>query len=133
MPAAAAVAVFAGATPIVWFLSSRRITPGQMIGLLLLCQVLVHLGAPQADMSMGPTMLGGHLVATAVSALVLGRGESFVWQLARRLALRVAPLLRPVPPVPSVRLLPPVSEPRSLRDVRLVHSRSLRGPPVGLV
>jgi hypothetical protein len=133
LPAAAAIAVFAGATPVVWFLSSRRITPGQMIGLLLLCQVLVHLGAPHADMSMGPMMIGGHLLATALSAVVLARGERFVWQLAQRLGLRLAPLLDAVPTVPTVRRLPAVVVPRSRRDVRLVHSRSLRGPPVGLV
>lgn len=133
MPATAAVAVFAGTAPIVWFLSSRRITPGQLIGLLVLCQTAVHLGAPHADMSMGPSMIAGHLAATALSALVLARGERFVWHLAQRLGLRLAPLLDVVLPVPSVRRLPAVVVPRSLRDIRLSHSRSLRGPPVGLV
>jgi len=133
MPAAAAAVVFAGAAPIAWFLSSRRITPGQMIGLLVLCQVGVHLGAPHADMSMGPAMLAGHVAATLVSAAVLARGERFVWELARLLRLRLAPLLHLLVPVPSLRPLHAVVAPRSLHDARLVYSRSLRGPPVGLV
>jgi hypothetical protein len=133
MPAVAAAAVFAGAVPVAWFLSSRRITPGQMIGLLVLCQVGVHLGAPHADMSMGPAMLVGHVVATLASAAVLARGEHFVWELARLLRLRLAPLLHLLVPVPSMRPLLAVVAPRPMHDARLTYSRSLRGPPVGLV
>jgi hypothetical protein len=135
LPALAAAAVFAGAAPVAWLLSSRRVTPGQLTGLLVLCQVCVHLGAPSGhsgDMSMGPGMVLGHALATLVSAAVLARGERFVWRLAERLGLRAAPLLRTVAAIPSVRPPLAVVAPRSLRDVRLAHSRSLRGPPVSL-
>jgi hypothetical protein len=133
LPALGAAAVFAGATPVAWLLSSRRVTPGQLTGLLILCQVCVHLAAPHGDMSMGPGMVLGHALATVVSAAVLARGERFVWTLAERLGLGLAPLLRTVVAILSVRPPLAVVAPRSLRDVRLAHSRSLRGPPVSLV
>lgn len=131
LPAVAVLAVLAGASGVAWLLSVRRITPGQLVGLLVLCQVGVHLGAMGQHATMGAGMIGAHVLATAVSALVLARGEQFVWQLADRLglvpvALRIVALATPVE-------RPPVVAPavRSLRDVRLVHSRVLRGPPVG--
>ena len=133
LPAPAVLTVLVGATAVSWMLSARRVTPGQLVGLLVLCQVGVHLGAPHADMSMGPAMLAGHVVATLVSAAVLARGERFVWELARLLRVRLAPLLHLLVPVPSLRPLLAVVAPRSLRDARLAYSRSLRGPPVGLV
>lgn len=129
LSAAAVLAVFAGGAAITWLLSARRVTAGQITGLLVLCQAGVHLGGSDAAMTMDATMLLAHVAATAVSAVTLARGERFVWHLAERLGLRLAPLLRASALVPSVRVPVPVLAPRSHDGVLLAHSRSLRGPP----
>lgn len=132
MPAAAAVSAFGGSAAVAWLLSARRVTSSQLLGLLVLCQVVVHLGASGHEMTMGAGMIAAHLAATAVSVLALSRGEAFVWRLAERLALRVAPLLRAVL-APATRPLRVAHvAPRVRHDVRLAHSRWLRGPPVSL-
>jgi hypothetical protein len=129
----AVMAVFAGSAAVAWLLSARRLTATQLLGLLVLCQVVVHLGAAEGDMTMGASMVAAHVVATAVSVLALARGEAFVWTLAERLALRVAPLLHANRELPVVAAGPvSTAAPRSRRDVRLAHSRWLRGPPVSL-
>ncbi|KAA1376222.1 hypothetical protein [Aeromicrobium fastidiosum] len=133
MPAVTVVSAFVGSAAVAWLLSARRVTSSQLLGLLVLCQVVVHLGASAHEMTMGPGMVGAHLAATAASVLVLSRGEAFVWQLAERLALRVTPLLRVVL-VPPTRPRPvAVVALRARHDVRLAHSLWLRGPPVSLV
>lgn len=128
--ATAALTTFGGAATIAWLLSGRRLTTGQLVGLLVLCQVAVHLGA-SGDMRMSAWMIAAHVAATAVSALALDRGEAFVWQLAERLGLRLFPHHLDVATIPSWRPLPPVIATRSLIDVRLAHSRAERGPPSG--
>ncbi len=127
----AVIATFGGAAAIAWLLSARRVTPGQLVGLLILCQVCVHLGCTTGEMRMSASMLIAHAAATAISALLLARGEAFVWQLAERLGLRVAPHGFDLAPIPSWRPLAPVVATRSLHDVRLAHSRVERGPPSG--
>lgn len=129
--ASAVIATFAGSAAIAWLLSARRVTPGQLLGLLLLCQVGVHLACSTGEMTMSASMIAGHVAATAVSALMLARGEAFVWQLAERLGLRAIAHALQVAPAPSRRPLPAVVATRSLHDVRLVHSRGERGPPTG--
>lgn len=131
LPASSVLVVFVGSAAVAWLLSVRRVTPGQLLGLLLLCQAGVHLASLSAEMSMGPGMIAGHVAATAASALILARGERFVWQLAERLGLRLAPLLRAVAPFTGPRPASPVCSYRTVRDVFLTYSRSLRGPPVG--
>ena len=131
VPASAVVVLFGGATSVAWLLSSRRVTTGQMVGLLVLCQVWVHLGCSMGSMNMSPSMLATHAAATALSAVMLARGEAFVWRIAERLGLRLRPYVLRVAPVPSVVITRPVATVRSLQDVRLAHSRSLRGPPYG--
>jgi hypothetical protein len=101
------------------------------VGLLVLCQVVVHLGGSTGEMQMSAAMVAGHVAATAVSALALACGEAFVWQLAERLGLRVAAHQFTVAPIPAWRPPAPVVTPRSLQDVRLAHSRAERGPPSG--
>jgi hypothetical protein len=133
LPAEAVLAAFAGSSVVAWLLSSRRVTPSQLLGLLVLCQVVVHLGASEDEMVMGASMVAGHVVATAVSVLALAHGEALVWRLARRLVLRAVPVLRAVRAHPSARAVVAVARTRSRRDVLLAHSRSLRGPPVSLV
>ncbi len=131
--AVAAVIVFAGASAVAWALSSRRVTPGQMVGLLVLCQLCVHLGCSMGTMNMSAWMLATHATATAVSALALAWGEAFVWRLAQQLAIRLRPTVISVALVPSHPALMPAAAPRALHDVRLAYSRSLRGPPYGSV
>jgi hypothetical protein len=129
--ATAVLASFAGSAAVAWLLSARRVTPGQLVGLLILCQVCVHLGCSTGEMRMSASMLAAHALATAASALALARGEAFVWQLAERLGLRVARHDLEIAPIPSWRPLPAVTTTRSLHDVRLAHSRAERGPPSG--
>lgn len=131
VPAPAAAACFAGAGVVAWLLSSRRITPGQLVGLLVLCQVCVHLGCSASDMTMSAAMIAMHVLATTVSATVLARGESFVWQLAERLGLRALTAAVAAEPIPCWSLSVPVVTTRTRHDVRLAHSRSQRGPPNG--
>jgi hypothetical protein len=128
---AAVLTTFAGAAAVAWLLSARRVTPGQLLGLLILCQVCVHLGCATGEMRMTVPMVAAHVIATAASAVALARGEAFVWQLAERLGIRVAPNRLEVAPIPSWRPLTPVIATRSLHDVRLAHSRAERGPPSG--
>ncbi len=133
LPAGAVLAAFAGSASVAYLLSARRLTSSQLLGLLLLCQVAVHFGTSTADMTMGAAMVAAHLSATVASVAALWCGESFVWTVAERLALRIAPLLHLRALVPTVRLLPAVTATRALHDVTLAHSRPLRGPPVSAV
>ncbi|AWB92457.1 hypothetical protein [Aeromicrobium chenweiae] len=130
MPAASVAAVFVAAATVAWLLSARRVTPGQLVGLLTLCQVGVHLSGSTGDMVMSAPMVAGHVAAVAVSALLLARGETLVWRLAERLALRGHASIVVVGP-PHAAVPRPLVAPRALHDVRLAHSRSVRGPPTG--
>ncbi|MEJ7635608.1 hypothetical protein [Aeromicrobium sp.] len=131
IPTASLLLVLGGAAAIAWLLSARRVTPGQMVGLLILCQTCVHLGSATSNMTMSISMVAGHAAATAISALALAHGEAFVWRLAERLGLRVVLHTFGAVPAPYGRPLSPVVEPRSLHDIRLAHSRAERGPPNG--
>ena len=131
LPSGAVLAAFTGTAVVAWLLSARRITPTQLLGLLVLCQVGVHLATSTSEMAMGAQMVVAHVGATVVSVVLLARGERFVWRLAERLALRVAPLLRLASVVPSSRPSPAVVVPRTRHDLLLAHARWLRGPPVG--
>jgi hypothetical protein len=133
MPPVAVLSVFAGSALVAWLLSARRVTATQIVGLLVLCQLVVHFGASDGEMTMGAAMIAAHLAATTVSVVVLARGEALVWRLADRLVLRAVPLLTALPVVPPARRVQTVTRIRSRRDVRLTHSRVLRGPPVGAV
>lgn len=132
MHAPTAAAAFAGSATVAWLLSARRVTPGQLLGLLVLCQIATHLAASfDGGMVMGPSMIAAHLVATGASLVALSHGEAFVWRLAEHLGLRLSPLLRGsavMPPVARQRVRPVV--PSARREVLLAHSRWLRGPPV---
>ena len=131
IPSTVVPVVFAGATLVAWLLSARRVTPGQLVGLLILCQVCVHLGCSSGEMAMPLSMLAAHLVATATSAAALAHGEAFVWQLAERLGLRVAPHDLRALTGPSWRPAAPIVSTRVLHDLGLAHSRVERGPPSG--
>lgn len=127
-------AVLAGTTAITWCLAARRVTTGQFIGLLLLAQAVVHVSCAWSSdaTSMGSGMLVAHAAATAVSAVVMTRGEAFLWVLAERLGLRALPLLLAPTGVVGRPLRAPISYRHALHDVTLVHTRCERGPPVVL-
>lgn len=131
VPGSAVVTLFFGATAVAWLISSRRVTTGQMVGLLVLCQICVHLGCSMGSMTMSASMVVTHIAATALSAFALARGEAFVWRVAERLGLRLRPHILRFVPAPSRVQLVPVTIARSWSDVRLVYSRALRGPPYG--
>ncbi|MBC7632340.1 hypothetical protein [Aeromicrobium sp.] len=127
----ALVAMFIGATAVAWLLSARRVTSGQLVGLLMLCQVVLHLGCSTTDMSMSVSMLLMHLTATAASAALLARGETLVWAVARRLGLTASPLWVQADGVAVCCLPSPLLVTRTLRDTRLTYVRVERGPPNG--
>ena len=131
IPASSFAILFVAASAVAWLVAARRVTPGQLVGLLLLCQVSVHLGCSMGSMEMSFAMLATHAAATVASAAILTRGESFVWTVAERLGLRLLPGPVVVAAVPGAAVPMPVSSPRSRKDVRLVNSRVLRGPPYG--
>jgi hypothetical protein len=128
IPTHVALVAFVGSALVIWLLSTRQITTGQLIGLLVLCQVGVHFSS--TSMNMSTLMVATHLAATIASAALLSRGEAFVWQLAERLGLRAVPALITARLVPAARPAPPVHQPRSLVNVLLAHSRAERGPPI---
>lgn len=128
IPTELALIAFLGSGLVAWSLSARRLTPSQLIGLLVLCQVCVHFGS--SSMNMSALMVAAHLAATIVSAALLTRGEEFVWQLAERLGLRAVPALLRVSAVPAVRPMALVHQYLSLTDVFLAYSRLERGPPI---
>lgn len=117
-----------------WLLSTRRLTTGQIVGLLLIAQIAVHLGClvGTTTSSLSAAMVAGHLVATAVTAVVLSRGESFLWIMAERLGLRVIPLLTAVtlPVCNPGRATTSYDEPRPPTFV-FAGGIGLRGPPIG--
>lgn len=121
--------MFAGSVGVVWMLSRRRVTNGQIIGLLVLCQAGVHLSGP--EMTMDAAMVLGHLAATAASVLLLAHGERYAWHLAERLGLRAAPMLLLAALPVARRSVAPVAAAAVPHDVLLAHSRWLRGPPAG--
>ncbi len=132
IPASAVTILFVAAWVVAWLVSGRRVAAGQLVGLLVLCQIGVHLVCSMESMQMSATMLGTHAAATALSALVLARGEAFVWRVAEQLGLRLRPHLLRFVPVPARVEVAPVAVTRSRLDVRLAYSRALRGPPVSV-
>jgi hypothetical protein len=79
-------------------------------------------------------MLVAHSWATVLTALWLARGEAVLWELLRRLAVRL--LVVSLPPVPETPFFAgAVVEPPVLRSAVLRHVLSRRGPPmvVGII
>ncbi len=132
MPVLAVTIVFGAASLVAWAVSSRRLTPEQVVGLLVLCQAFVHVGCSTGSMEMSGSMLATHAAATALSAMALARGESFVWRMAERLGIRLRPVAVVGVPILARRVHVTLVTVRSLRDIRLAYSRALRGPPYGL-
>lgn len=133
---AAVVTVFVLAGAVAWSLAGARLTRLQLLGLLVLCQVGVHGASMAAETGqpavMGAAMLATHCLATALSLVLLARGEAFVWAVAHHLALRPLLLL----------LRTGVRQPRATTIVAVPATRvggvcasritPVRGPPTGL-
>jgi len=84
------VLVWAVAGGLSWALSGHRWTPRELAAVLIIVQAVMHLlcaFAPRAA-EMGPSMVVGHVVATAVSVGLLRFGEDAAWRLAEALLLR---------------------------------------------
>lgn len=128
-------AVFAIVFAATLLLSARQLTIGQIVGLLVIAQVVVHMGCAFGGpmTAFGPAMVAGHLLATAIATWVLVRGERFLWTMADRLGLQALRLVLS----PRV-VLRPATRVRFVRqDIRLpirlvlVGGKAMRGPPVG--
>ncbi len=123
------------AAGIAWPLTSRRVSTSQLLGLLVLCQGLVHAVASAGDPTVGGLpMLAAHGVATVMTLLVLVRAERWAWQLARVLrSLRSVRLLeRPIPVVaiPKLNSVAPTADVRRCTPSVFRGSIGVRGPPV---
>lgn len=131
VPPGIAVALLLGATCVAWSVTAERTSLSQIVGLLVLCQAVVHLGcAGTGDVMVGgPAMLLGHLAATILSATLLRRGERWAWRLASTLALRPLRMLVVASPPAPTRAAAPQPAP-SLRSVGRRRTTSVRGPPV---
>ncbi len=130
------VAAFVASGALAWLIAAVRLTHLQMLGLLVLCQVGVHAASMASHAaepaSMGPTMALMHVGATVVSLMALARGESFVWAVAERLALRPLRLLLhhvTMPPSGIAIVSIPATRPREVLGLRVAP---VRGPPTGL-
>ncbi|MGJ9412246.1 hypothetical protein ACHAAC_06015 [Aeromicrobium sp. CF4.19] len=117
--------------PVAFVAAGRRLTTGQLLGLLVLGQGVAHALAGHAP-SAGWTMLFAHVGATAVSMVVLRRGEDAWWRVAEALQVLLARLL-PVREValPHASMVHAVPEGWiPLRALRAPGTRE-RAPPVG--
>ncbi len=130
-------ATFGAVFTLSWILGTRRVTAGQIVGFLLLAQMAVHLGCVFGA-TMAPldaAMVGGHVVATGLTALILARGERFLWSVAERLGLRADTILtKRLSRLPSciARRMLTSDDPRSPACV-FAGGNGLRGPPVGCI
>lgn len=117
-----------------WLLSSRCLTTGQIVGLLLIAQIVIHLSCviDTTPTTVGPAMIGGHVFATSLTAFLLARGESFLWALAEKAGLRTVPMLIAISH-PAGRVGPrmPMLDERRPPVFVFAGGTGLRGPPVG--
>jgi hypothetical protein len=124
------LAVLIGAWVVSTALASRRLATAQLVGLLVLGQVVVHtLGSTEPASGHDLAMLLAHVIGTAASAWALRRGEDVLTAVADRLVLRFATPLSVALPAP-VRVAA-VTETWAPTDSRRVHDAEERGPPVG--
>lgn len=124
------LAVLIGAWVASTALASRRLTTAQLVGLLVLGQVVVHtLGTTEPASGRDLAMLLAHVTGTAASAWVLRRGEDLLSTVADRLVLRYAsPIVAGVSVPDHVAAVTGSWTPTGSRRV---HDAEERGPPVG--
>jgi hypothetical protein len=127
----AIVLVFAGTWVVAAGLSARRLTTSQLVGLLLIGQVVVHLVSEPTGGNHA-SMLIAHVVGTVLSAWLLRHGEDALWTLAERIGLRVGIVTTLEAIAPSRPAAVLIRSGRSHRRTLLIHVIEGRGPPVGL-
>jgi hypothetical protein len=123
------LAVLVGAWLVAAALSSRRLATGQLVGLLVLGQVVVHTLSPSASSGRELTMLLAHVTGTAVSTWLLRRGEDVLSSIADRLVLRFARPLAIGPAAPGRVVV--LADAWAPSGARRLHDAEERGPPVG--
>lgn len=74
--------------PLCWVLTARRLSAGQLTGLLVVAQAVLHAACSGSEPVPGVAMAGGHAVATLLSLVVLLRGERALLALADRVMAR---------------------------------------------
>lgn len=154
VPAWAVLTGFAGALGVTWALAGHERSLATLFGGLLGGQFALHTlyanaasyadtaamaesghhgGSLMPGQGSGLLMTLAHVVAAALSAWWLRRGERAVWSLARRLSFRPALLLLVEPPVlpPRAPVAPAADVPPPVERV-LRHQVTRRGPPLRL-
>jgi hypothetical protein len=124
--------VFLGTWAISAALAGRRLTTSQLVGLLMFGQAVTHVVSTPAGSDGDAAMLAAHVAGTALSAVLLRKGEDALWTLADRMALRAAAIISTVSSLqwrPSAALIP---SRRTHRLLQLIHVIEGRGPPTGL-
>ena len=124
--------VFLGTWVVAFALAGRRLATSQLVGLLMLGQAVTHV-VSTAGAGSDAAMLAAHVVGTALSTLLLRRGEDALWTLTDRMALRAVSVLAAVAPSPWRRAPVLVVTSHTHRPVLLTHVIEGRGPPAGLV
>ena len=84
----------------------------------------VDAAAPHGSTTLALLMLGGHALATVVTAWLLARGEAAVWGLADRLVRAALPAVTPWPAAPGARASSPL-------PARVVSPHRTDPPPRG--
>ena len=127
------VVVFLGTWAVAFALAGRRLATTQLVGLLLLGQALTHVvSPPAAEAGSDFTMLLAHVVGTALSAVLLRRGEDALWTLADRIVLRAVYVASAATPTPWRASAVLIASNRTHRPLLLTHVIEGRGPPAGL-
>jgi hypothetical protein len=143
VPPLAAMAGLGALTALAAVLAGRERSLATIFGGLLAGQFMLHVlfeaaqhgqnlghGHPVTPSSSGATMTLAHVLAAAVSAWWLRRGERAVWRLAKRAAAAFVRLLVVSPPTP-VWHVPPAARVGATPRLSLLlrHVLVRRGPP----
>ncbi len=131
-PLVGVAAVFLGTWVVTYALAGRRLTSSQLVGLLMFGQAVTHVAGTPAGSDGTTVMLAAHLAGTALSALLLRKGEDALWTLADRVALRAAAIISTVSSLQWRPLASLIVSLRTRRPVQLIHVIEGRGPPTGL-
>ena len=100
------------------------------MGLLLLGQAVTHVvSAPAMGAGSDTAMLAAHVAGTALSALLLRRGEDALWTLVERISLRATAITTAVAGVPWHPAAVLVATTSTHRPLLLAHVIEGRGPP----
>jgi hypothetical protein len=123
-PAAVVLVGVAGVMAAV-LLRGRRLTSGQLLGLLALGQMMLHVAGPAAPHDV--SMVSAHGTATVACLLALRHAEDFWWSLADHVTatLGIRAAAAPAPGAPAV-----LGRPSRRRGRPVAHGDRGRAPPV---